>query len=313
MNFQQLEYVIAVHEQKQFSRAAESCHITQATLSSMIKKLEEEMGVVLFDRSRKPVVTTEEGLRFVVKAREILALQSEIYQLNSTDTEELTGVLKLGIIPTVANSLLPLVLPEIMTQHPELKLEITEITTEEIKDQLKADRIDAGILATPINDERLEENIMYYEAMMVYGVKGRAKKFIKTAELNNENIWLLEEGNCFSNQSITLCNIQEKTNQPKNVSFKGSSFDTLINMADKFGGFTLIPELYFNLMPEEKKNKTRHFQKPLPVREISMVFHRPYAKRRSIDQLSNLIKTEISKVLITEKFKAKDLSIIGIQ
>ncbi|MFK7755985.1 MAG: LysR substrate-binding domain-containing protein [Flavobacteriales bacterium] len=312
MNFQQLEYVIAVHEQKQFSRAAAACHITQATLSSMVKKLEEELGVVLFDRSRKPVVTTEEGLIFIEKAKGILALQSDLYNLKPSAQGKLNGVLKLGIIPTVANSLLPLVLPSIIEQHPDLELIISEVTTEEIKEQLKADKLDAGILATPVNDETLEENILYYEAMMVYGVKGKEKKFLSSSDIKNEKIWLLEEGNCFRNQSITLCNIQEKSNQPNNISFKGSSFDTLINLADRFGGYTLIPELYYNLMAQEKQQKTRHFQKPLPVREISMIFHRPYAKRRTIDILSKLILDEITSLLITDKYKAKDLSIIGI-
>lgn len=313
MNFQQLEYVIAVHEQRQFSRAADACHITQATLSSMIKKLEEELGVVLFDRSRKPVVTTDEGLLFIEKAKQILAVQSEMYQLKPSISEELSGTLRLGIIPTVANSLLPLILPKVIKNHPHLNLEITEVTTEEIKDQLKSDKLDAGILATPVNDESLEENILFYEAMMVYGVNDKEKKFLGSADIKNEKIWLLEEGNCFRNQSITLCNIQEKSNQPNNISFKGSSFDTLINLADQFGGYTLIPELYYNLMPTEKKEKTRHFQKPLPVREISMIFHRPYAKRRTIDVLSHLIQTEIAELLITKTFKAKDLSIIGIE
>ena len=142
MNFQQLEYVIAVHEQKQFSRAADTCHITQATLSSMIKKLEGELNTVLFDRSRQPVVTTEEGLKFVQKAKEILALQSELFQLTPNKSAELTGKIRLGVIPTVANSLLPIILPSIIKKHPQLELIISEVTTEEIKEQLKSDKID---------------------------------------------------------------------------------------------------------------------------------------------------------------------------
>ena len=313
MNFQQLEYVIAVHEQKQFSRAADTCHITQATLSSMIKKLEGELNTVLFDRSRQPVVTTEEGLKFVQKAKKILALQSELFQLTPSKSAELTGKIRIGVIPTVANSLLPIILPSIIQKHPQLELVISEVTTEEIKEQLKLDKIDAGILATPVNDETLEENILYYEAMMVYGVKENEKKFLSSADIKNEEIWLLEEGNCFRNQSITLCNIQGKSNQPNNITFKGSSFDTLINLADRFGGYTLIPELYFNLMAKEKQQKTRHFETPLPVREISLIYHRPYAKRRTIDVLSELVIREITPLLVTSKHKAKNLSIIGIE
>ncbi len=312
MNFQQLEYVIAVHEQKQFSKAADTCHVTQATLSSMVKKLEGELGVVLFDRSRQPVVTTEEGLRLISVSKQILTLKTELHNLKDTNPLELSGTFRLGVIPTVANSLLPLILPKIIAAHPELELIISEVTTEGIKELLKQDKIDAGILATPIEDDLLEECMLYYEAMMVYGVKENSKKYLPTADIKNENIWLLEEGNCFRNQSITICNIREKSNQPNNITFRGSSFDTLINLADQFGGYTLIPELYYNLMPSEKQKKTRHFELPLPVREISMVFHRPYAKRRTIEVLSELIEHEIKEKLMTSKQKPKDLSIIGI-
>ncbi|MDW7693873.1 LysR substrate-binding domain-containing protein [Flammeovirgaceae bacterium SG7u.111] len=311
MNFQQLTYIIAVDKYKHFAQAADNCHITQATLSAMIKKLEQELGLVLFDRTRQPVKTTDEGLQVIELAKKILFHQQEMLDLNQTTVSEISGELRLGIIPTVANSLLPLILPSLLHDFPALHLKIVEVTTEELKQQLISEKVDIGIMATPLEDEMLEENILYYEAMMVYGISGD-KKYITPKEIQNQRIWLLEEGNCFRNQSATICNIKEKSKAPSNLSFEGSSFDTLLNLTDRFGGYTLVPELYYNLMPEEKKKKTKNFELPIPVREISLVYHRPYAKKRSIDLLSEHIKKLVKGQLMTEKYPAKDLAIIGI-
>jgi LysR family hydrogen peroxide-inducible transcriptional activator len=312
MNFQQLAYVIAVDQYKHFADAAESRNITQATLSAMIKKLEQELGTKLFDRSKHPVVTTEDGIAFISKAKEILNLQGDLFELGSSNAFQSGGVLKIGMIPTVANALLPLTLPHLLKTFPELTLEIVELTTENIIEQLNQDKIDVGILATPLEDQNFEEVILYYESMMVYGINDQNKKFIPTKDVKNQKIWLLEEGNCFRNQSITICNVKEKVMSPENLNFAGNSFETLINLTDQFGGYTLIPELYQQFMPEERKLKTRHFELPLPVREISMVYSRPYSKKRSIDLIASEIKAIIVPKLYTTTLKAKDLSIIGI-
>lgn len=312
MNFQQLEYVLAVDQHKHFAKAAESCHVTQATLSGMVKKLENELGIVLFDRARQPIKTTDTGKLAVELARQILSIQNEMGQLGSQPLKMPEGTLKLGIIPTVANSLLPLILPSLIKKYPGLLLQITEITTDEIIHQLKSDQIDAGILATPIEAEMIQENILYYEAMMVYGVRKSDRKFISTETVQNQKIWLLEEGNCFREQASTVCRIKEKSNGLSNLQFEGSSFDTLLNLTDQFGGYTLIPELYYQHMSEEKKSRTRHFEKPSPVREISLVYHRPYAQKKTLDTLSNEITGLIKKELSTTRMKPKDMEIVGI-
>ena len=312
MNFQQLEYVLAVDLHKHFAQAAESCCVTQATLSAMIKKLESELNVVLFDRTRQPVKTTEEGMQIIELAKKILSNRSEMMSLNSKESQGLSGHIRLGIIPTIANSLLPIILPTLLKDYPGLHFNIIEITTEELKQQILSQKIDIGIMASPLGDDILEENILYYEAMMVYGIKENDKKYITPTDIQNKKIWLLEEGNCFRNQSTTICDIREKVIGPENLTFDGSSFDTLLNMTDQFGGCTLVPELYYNLMSEEKKQKTKHFEFPLPVREISLVYQRPYAKKRSIDILTEKIRVLVKDKLITKNLKPKDLSIIGI-
>ena len=311
MNFQQLEYVMAVHKHKHFGIAADSCHITQATLSAMIKKLEEELKILLFDRSRKPIQTTDMGLQFIETARTILQQKELLFSLNK-QTEKLEGKLSIGIIPTVANSLLPIILPSILKENQKLQLTISEITTEEIKTQLIMDKIDIGILATPINDKQFDEHILYYEPMMIYGILDKKKEYVNSKDIKNGNIWLLEEGHCFRNQALTVCEIKEKELSPSNLNFMGSSFETLLNLTDKFGGYTLVPELYYKNMPKQKQNKTKHFQKPIPVREISIVTYRHFAKNQTIKYLTSLIQALVNTNLSTKSYKNKDLDIIGI-
>ncbi len=312
MNIHQLEYIVAVDQHRHFAQAAEACHVTQATLSAMIKKLEQELNIKLFDRTRQPVKTTEDGQQVIELAKKMLFYRNQILDLNAKSPEQLGSSITLGIIPTVANSLLPMILPKLLKSHPNLQLKIVEITTDEIRQQLLSGKIDMGIMATPVEDDQIEENILYYEAMMVYGVTESHKKYVHKEDIRGKRIWLLEEGNCFRDQSMTICNVREKEGRPGNLTFEGSSFDTLLNLTDQFGGYTLVPELYFNLMPEKRKKKTRHFELPYPVREISLVYHRPYVKRRSIEILTKEIKDLVSRKLITCNLKPMDMSITGI-
>ena len=295
-------------------RAAESCNITQATLSAMIKKLETELSVQIFDRSRHPIQTTDDGMLLLKKAEVILAKQQELFHLSQMDNGEMQGEIRLGIIPTMANSLLPLILPSILEQHPKLKLIISEITTEQILYQLAHNQIDFGLLATPIEDlsEAYEEQIIYYEAMMVYGIESTEKGFVSSKDVENKKVWLLEEGHCFRTQSMTLCKIREKKEQSENLQFKSNSFETLLNLSDQMGGLTLVPELYYNNLSPSRKAKTQFFQKPIPVREISILAIKPISKKRSMQKLVELIQEIVKPQLKTSTYKNRDLNIIGI-
>jgi LysR family hydrogen peroxide-inducible transcriptional activator len=311
MNFQQLKYVLAVHNHKHFGLAAESCHITQATLSAMIKKIEQELDLTLFDRSRHPIKTTEEGETFIQIAKKIIIQEKELRSINDKD-DSLSGTLRIGIIPTIANSLLPIILPKLISENPNLKLKISEITTENILHQLSMDKIDIGILATPLEKEDYEETILYYEPMMVYGISDQGKGYVSSEDVKDKNVWLLEEGHCFRNQAVTICEIQEKQMNQSNLDFEGSSFETLLNLTDTFGGYTLIPELYYKDMPENKKRKTKHFQRPIPVREVSLVTYYPAVKGHSVKYLKSLIIETVANELSTKNYKNSELDIIGI-
>ena len=188
MNFQQLEYILAVDQHNHFGKAADSYHVTQATLSGMIKKLKGELGIIIFDRSHKPIKTTDEGKEAIELARKILGLQTGMNQLELQTESSPQGVLRVGIIPTIANSLLPIILPSLFKKFPDLHLKVVEITTDQIIQQLKSDTIDAGILATPLEDEVIEENILYYEAKMVYGVNKSNKKYLSTKAIQDQKI-----------------------------------------------------------------------------------------------------------------------------
>ncbi|MCG8311160.1 MAG: LysR substrate-binding domain-containing protein [Cytophagales bacterium] len=313
MNIQQLEYVVAVDRFRQFSKAADYCHVTQATLSAMIKKLEEELGIIIFDRKTNPVITTEHGLTVLEHANKILMQLKLLREGVKSAKKTVEGHLKLGIIPTVATTLLSIFLKPVLDKYPLLNLEIHELTSMDIVEKLRVGILDLGILATPIKGQwEIEETILYYESMMVYGVENEREMFIRPEEIDSEIIWLMEEGHCFREQSIKVCNLKKKQNLPKNLNFEANSFETLVNLAEEFGGITLIPELYYQTMSERRKQKTAMFKTPIPVREISMVYYRPFAKLNAVEKISAEIVKRMEGRLLTGGYRPHELSIIGI-
>jgi len=312
MNFKQLEYVIAIEEHKQFSEAAFSCDVTQATLSAMVIRLEEELGFTIFDRTTKPVTTTDQGKEVVRKAKEILSLKNQMTQIGSVIPDSISGKFTIGVIPTVANSLLSKVLPELLNANPNLKLEVKEITTEEVIRNLKLGIIDFGIAATPLQEENIDEEIMYYEPMLVYGVEENRKEYLITKDLLNDKVWLLEEGHCFREQVSTVCSVRERKDAASQFNFEGNSFETLLSMVDSFGGFTLIPELYYLDMNESQRAKCKMFKKPIPVREICILSYGPSKRDLTSQYLARFIRKIILPALSTNEFENKNLRIVGI-
>jgi LysR family transcriptional regulator, hydrogen peroxide-inducible genes activator len=297
MNIQQLEYIVAVDRLKNFTRAADACFVTQATLSAMVKKLEEELGLLIFDRKSNPPVTTDAGKIIVEDAQKVLMHLRVLTERVNEMQGKIAGKIRIGIIPTVANSLLPRVLRGLMKAYPDLEFDITERTTENILRSLKEGIIDAGILATPIAGDPVEKRVLYYEALMVYGDSDTNKKYLLPKDVQNQQVWLLEEGHCLREQFLNLCSLKKKLHAPKNLKLEASSFETLLNLVDEFGGLTLIPELYYQSLPASRKEKVISFADPMPVREISMVYVRPFAKMRAVDAISNMIEHLIAKDL----------------
>ena len=292
MNIQQLEYIVAVDTHRHFVTAAEKCFVTQATLSIMIKKLEEELDVKIFDRTKQPVIPTEIGEKVIAQAKIILQESRKLAEIVKEDQLTISGELKIGIIPTLAPYLLPLFLHSFMEKYPLVKLVIHELTTQEIIHQLKQNTIDVGILATPLKDEQINEIPLFTEDLFVldYAQKSNSKKknYILPKEIDIEKLWLLEEGHCLRSQIINLCEMKEQQEDNQLV-FSTGSIETLKKVVKANNGITILPNLALNELNEQEKKHVFQFKNPAPAREIGLVYYRFFVKERLIKALENEI------------------------
>lgn len=309
MTLQQLEYAVAVDEMRHFTRAAERMHVTQATLSAMVKKLEEEWGVVLFDRKTNPVVTTHEGALLLDEARKVLAQSRRLADIAGSLHGRVQGQLRLGIIPTIGSALLPRILPVLTARFPDLRFEIHELTTPVIVEQLRQGLLDGGILATPIGSSGLEEQVLYYESLYVYGRKPGDKAYLLPSEVQAQALWMLEEGHCLRDQFMHLCSLKSASRLPAGLQLEAGNLETLLGMVDAFGGLTLLPELHYHQMAPARQEKVAYFQQPIPVREVSLVYHRPYAKQGLLHPVAAAITETIRPLLRSSAFHNSELHI----
>lgn len=292
MNLQQLEYIVALDTHRHFVTAAEKCHVTQATLSMMIKRLETELGVSLFDRSRQPVSPTETGERIIAQARLVLKELERMVELADESSGEISGELRLGMIPTVAPYLLPLFLETFLSAYPKVKLRVAEMTTEEIVRRLKNYELDAGILATPLGEQRLSEVPLFYEEFVVYASSSERileKNYVLASDIDPGRLWLLEEGHCLRSQIINLCELRPKDSQSQQLEFESGSIETLKRIVEVQQGITVLPRLALRDMPAGKLRNVRAFKRPVPVREISMVYSRISGKENLLESLKQSI------------------------
>lgn len=296
MNFQQLEYVIAVDNHRHFVKAAEKCHVTQPTLSMMIQKLEDEFDVKIFDRTKKPVEPTLEGVEIINRARKILAetewLKTYVNELKG----DVSGDLRIGVIPTLAPYLLPLFLKNFIQKYPLINVFIKEMVTDEIIMKIKSGEIDIGLLATPLNEPLLTEHPLFKEEFFVYVSNKEEifnKKYILPNELNLNHLWLLEEGHCLRNQIFNLCELKTEELEMANLHYEAGSIETLINLVDKQNGITIIPQLAALNLNESQKLNLKEFANPKPAREISLVVKNSFPRKKLLNQL----KMEIIDIL----------------
>lgn len=310
MTIVQLEYIVAVDTYRSFVSAAEKCFVTQPTLSMQVQKLEELLGIKIFDRSRQPIIPTEIGSQIIAQARIVLQENQKIREIINSQQQDIIGELKIGIIPTIAPYLLPEVISSMLEKYPDLKLLIWEYTTEEIIHHLKTGVLDCGILATPLADPNLNEQPMYYENFVSYISKNSKlykKKVIDADDLSDENIWLLNEGHCMRSQVLNICR-STKNNRLQALAYNTGSVETLIRMVDVNDGATLLPELALADLSTKQLNKVRYFRSPEPVREISLVTHKNFIKKRML----NALKEEILSIVPKSMKQRKKKEIIGI-
>jgi len=294
----QLEYVLALDTYRHFATAAEKCFVTQPTLSMQVKKLEDHLGIILFDRSKQPLIPTEQGKRIIEQARIVLQESAKIPLIVDEVLKGVSGNLRIGLIPTISPYLLPLFTGKFTMQYPNVHLKIEEVVTGKIEAMLAKDQLDVGILVTPLNNSQLIEQPLYYEEMMIYHNKSHSlanHTLVALDEINPLEIWLLGDGHCFRNQVINFCDIQKLHASELPFEFEGGSLNTLMKIIDNEGGYTLIPEL---ASFEVNKELVKRFSSMTPLREVSLVYTRKYAKTQMLEAIAGTIKSVVPKQML---------------
>lgn len=303
MTIIQLEYVLAVATYKNFTLASKKCFVTQPTLSMQIQKLEEKLGVKIFDRSKKPIMITSLGESIVEQARIIINETKRIKDIVDEEKNNISGNFRVGIIPTIIPTLLPLFLKVFMDKYPDVKLNIEELQTSQIIQQLKDGVLDVGVAATPLNDDDIIEKPMYYEPFLAYLPDNHIlneKKKLNTEDLNLSEMLLLEEGHCFRNNVINLCRADQESIFSDKLNLDTGSFDALIQLTKDGFGYTLLPYLHAKRMRSEDESKLKEFDKPLPAREVSVIYSKEQLKIQTITALIKTIESVIKGVILTE-------------
>ena len=307
MNIQQIEYVIAVSELKSFGKAANKCFITQSTLSTMVARFEEEIGINIFDRKTKPVTITKEG-EDVIKQLKIISKEIGILdEVVQVLKGELSGELKIGVIPTVAPFLLPQFLNDFAVKFPKLSFEVSEINTSTIKNLILKRELDIGIVAIPLEEDSFDEINLYNEAFVLYDCQSeQVPDSVSLDSMNFDRFWLLEEGHCLRTQVEKICDLEACKN-PDNVNFefKVGSIDSLIRFVKVNKGKTLLPYLATLEFSEEEREKLSFFQSPVPVRTIGLVVHKHFVKKQILALLQQEIQEKIVPLLQANTAKEK--------
>jgi LysR family hydrogen peroxide-inducible transcriptional activator len=291
MTITQLKYVLSVAEYKNFTVAAEHSFVTQPTLSMQIQKLEDELDVQIFNRSKKPIELTEVGKKVVEQAKIIVNESNRITDIVHQHKGYIGGEFRLGIIPTIMPTLLPMFLNNFTNRYPKVKLIIEELTTEEIIRKLMDGHIDAGLAATPLENEAIKERPLYYEPFVGLIPEGHRlfdKNKLDADELEMDDILLLEDGHCFKESVINLCRTY-KSGNTKGFQLESGSFDTLIKLSKEGLGMTLLPYLHTLDLSEQDQKHLREFIAPPPAREVSLIFHKSQLKMQLIEALKNTI------------------------
>jgi len=295
----QLEYVLALHKTGSFSKAADKCFVTQSTLSTMIKKLEEQIGIKLFDRKSKPITLTNEG-KSMVEQMKVIHHEYEILEELVHETKELMqGSLSIGVIPTLAPFLLPLFLDQFVSTYQDIKFYIYEITTNEIIQKIKSRELDIGILSIPLADKGINQTSLFTEDFLIYDASDkflREKKY-KIDDIDLSRLWLLEESHCLTNQIGHICHLKSKRTINNNLIFNSGSITSLLELVKTNKGLTLLPRLATSNEKFIDKNHVYKIETPTPAREIGIVTHPNFVKKRILRVLEKEIKKSVKPIL----------------
>lgn len=302
MNLQQLEYIVAVDKHRHFARAAESCGVTQSTLSSMVQKLEQELDVTIFDRTAHPVSPTDIGSEIIDRIRQVLFSADQLRELVSERKGESAGSLSIGLTSTIAPYLLPGMFRFMTVSHPDIRLRVEESRVSAIVERLEHGDIDVALMAIPAGNSDLLEIPVYRERLMAYvspkeEIHSRAA--LPTAGLPPERAWVLREGYCPNRNIFPFCGCQ----QERRAVYEAGSVEILIRIVDENGGYAIIPELQIPLLDEKQRQNVRPLYDPEPFREIALVIHRHFVRERALNILADTIKSVIPQEMVSERLK----------
>jgi len=299
VTLQQLEYIIAVDKYRHFVTASEKCFVTQPTLSMQIKKLESDLDVTIFDRSKHPIIPTLLGEQIIEQAKEVIFQSKKINEIIENDKNAINGELNIGIIPSLSPYLLPRFIGNLSQKYSDLNITVTEMLTEDIILALKNDDLDVGILVTPLNEKGIFEKTLFYEQMKLYVNPNHTfakSESILTNEIATDNLWLMSKGNCFRTQVVNLCDYNSKLEEQKHFKFESGSLETIINLVNKEGGYTILPELATEHIQAE--GVLRQFSNTKPLREVGLAFSRTNVKIKLLEILSDEVQRSVPQHMI---------------
>ena len=305
MTITQLQYVLAVAEYQNFTLAAEKSFVTQPTLSMQVQKLEDELDILIFDRSKKPIGITEVGKKIVAQAKNIVNEAARIKDIVDQEKGFIGGEYTLGIIPTIMPTLLPMFLKNFITKYPKVNLIIKEQSTENLIRNIQDGHLDAGIAATPLEIEFIKERPLYYEPFVGYVPKNHRlgkMKNLDPEDLDINDVLLLQDGHCFREGVINLCKSSKKFGD-EHFQLQSGSFETLVNLADENLGMTLLPYLNTLVLDVEKRNNLKHFNNPSPAREVSLIYHKSELKIQITEALREVIASVVRGAIAFQDVK----------
>lgn len=300
MTIQQLEYILAVDQFRHFGKAADYCNVTQPTLSAMIQKLEDELGIKLFDRNVQPICPTAVGEKVLKQAHIVLAQASHVKEIINEERQLLSGTFRLGVLPTIAPYLLPRFFPQLMEHYPEMDIRVTEMKTQDIRQSLLTEEIDAAIIANLPEENFFCGETLFYEEF--YGYVSRKEvlfkhELIRTSDITGERLWLLDEGHCFRDQLVRFCQMEAvKLSQ---MAYRLGSMETFMRMVENGKGITFIPALAVQQLSREQKELVRPFAVPRPTRQIVLVTNKNFIRHNLLQVLKKEIQTAIPKEMLS--------------
>lgn len=310
----QLEYIVAVAAQGHFGRAARACHVSQPALSAQIRKFEEELGVEIFDRGQKPILATHAGQEVIRQAKVVLREHRKLTAIADLGSQEPQGEYRLAVIPTLAPQLIPRFLGHFSRSYPKVTLHIDEQKTENIIAMILDGELDLGLLVTPIEEALLETKELFFEPFFAYVSQDSAlakRKYVSGQDLDPAQMWLLAEGHCFRQQVLNLCSDGQASGVLPNVRFGSGSLDTLRKLVQKSAGYTLLPQLaVMDLSPDEASAHVRCFRKPVPTRQVSLIYGRGLADAPIVQALEASVVGQLPESI--RSIKPKDLEVVEI-